>query len=205
MTKNFLKLLYLGILCVPIGVSGQVTATFSVDMPENPLEVDAGPNQIFDGESSVILGGDPTATGGNGEYTYEWVPSEYLDNPTISNPTIINLDGPITFTLTVNDPGGLCEKEAQVFVDYTLSSTLPVKNDVGLFPNPFDEFLRLKSIEPINEVMVTDMTGKTILVQRNLQVTEYQMETTEFIAGVYFFVIRFSDGSTSVKKLCKIH
>lgn len=205
MTKIFLQLFCLGILCIPIGAVGQVTATFSVDMPENPLEVDAGPNQIYDGESTVILGGDPTAMGGNGEYTYEWVPSEYLDNPTLANPTMINLDGPMTFTLTVHDPGALCEKQAEVFVDYTLSSTKSPKPDVGVFPNPFNEMVRLSSDRAITELMVTDMTGKTLLVERNLQVTKYQIETTEFISGLYFFVIRFSDGSTSVQKLCKIN
>lgn len=185
--------------------NAQDNIIFSVNQPENPLVIDAGPDLIYDGEAALTLGGAPTAAGGFGDYTYAWEPAEYLDDPTLANPTVTDLDGPILFTLTVSDPGALCEKQAEVFVDYSLGTLNGKRPEVSAFPNPFTEAVQLESTAPILEIAVTDMTGQSIALLRNLQAEQYRLETAPLAVGMYFFIIRFADGSTTVKKLCKVH
>ena len=194
----------LWLLC-SLAASAQTTLSFAIDQPESPLMADAGPDLNYDGETTLSLGGAPTATGGFGEYSYAWEPAAYLDDPTAPNPVITNLDAPTTFTLTVSDPGALCEKQAEVFVDYALSTVSGMAAEVRAFPNPFTEAIQFESNAPILEITVTDMTGQSIALHRNLQTDQYRLETAPLAVGMYFFIIRFADGSTTVKKLCKVH
>jgi len=192
------------LLC--LGGHAQEVHIISVNQPEHPLRIDAGPDQVYDGHTAIVLGGEPSALGGFGDYTYRWEPAEYLDDATAANPTVINLDGPMTFTLTVHDPGALCNKVAEVSVEYAaLSANDLTKDDLRIFPNPFVEAVNLESTKTIEEVRVTDMTGQIIAVHRNVQSTIYRLETDPLAMGMYFFIIRFADGSTTMTKLCKIH
>lgn len=183
----------------------QLNLSFAVNQPDNPLTADAGPDQVYDGSSAVVLGGTPAATGGFGDYSYQWEPAAYLDDPNAANPTVTNLDSPVTFTLTVSDPGALCEKQAAVFVDYLLGTHHAGAPEARAFPNPFTEHVRFESSAPIIEIVVTDMTGQSIAAHRNLNTEQTQIDSAPLAVGMYFFIIRFADGSTTVKKLCKVH
>lgn len=55
-------------------------------------------------DESVVL--EPTVTGGDGNYTYEWSPSESLSEPTIANPTATPAQT-TTYSLTVTDGVGV--------------------------------------------------------------------------------------------------
>lgn len=193
------------VLCCLNGRAQNAAITISVNQPEIPLTVEAGADQLYDGNASIVLGGEPTAMGGFGEYTYQWQPAEYLDDATIANPTIIKLDGPTTFTLTVSDPGALCSKVAQVLVDFALALPELQLQDVRMYPNPFMDAVTLESTAPISEIRVTDLTGQVITMYQNLEANKYRLETDPLAVGIYFFIIRFADGSTTVQKLCKIH
>jgi len=52
----------------------------------HPLIAEAGPNQKICFDQTVIIGGNPTATGGASPYTYKWTPTTGLDNPAVANP-----------------------------------------------------------------------------------------------------------------------
>ena len=54
---------------------------------------------------SVIIGGSPTASGGNGIYTYSWTPSAGLNDTTLANPTASPSDT-TTYIVTVTDSNG---------------------------------------------------------------------------------------------------
>ena len=70
-----------------------------------PLSADAGPDQTVCPESSVILGGSPSATGGLPPYTYSWSPSAGLSSTSVSNPSATPADA-TSYTLTVTDDTG---------------------------------------------------------------------------------------------------
>ena len=205
------KILFRALLCAAAGLlyaqpaCAQHSLTFSVDQPESPLTVDAGEDLNYDGSTDLILGGMPTATGGYGDYTFQWEPAEFLDDPTAPNPSVIGLDAPTTFTLTVSDPGALCTKQSQVFVDFALGTADESAPEVIAFPNPFTDAVTFKSNAQIQTLTVTDMTGKIIAQEGIVSAKNFRFETGTMAPGLYLFNIRFTDGSTIAKKLCKIH
>lgn len=71
-----------------------------------PLVADAGAAlTICEGEK-VVLGGDPTASGGDGSYRYRWTPADKLPIDTVSNPETFQLTDTVMFYLTVTDSSG---------------------------------------------------------------------------------------------------
>lgn len=74
-----------------------------VDIPEPPeVEADAGEDALICPGGSYVLGGSPTAVVGVAPFTYEWQPTDGLDDPTASNPTA-SPDGTNTYVVTVTD------------------------------------------------------------------------------------------------------
>jgi len=73
-----------------IFVTGFSTATgvFQLNLScTPPMSVNAGSDVTICQGTSTVIGGAPTATGGNPPYTYLWSPSGSLDNASIANPT----------------------------------------------------------------------------------------------------------------------
>ena len=74
------------------------------------LTADAGPDQSVNlddnpvGVNAVLAG---SATGGDGNYTYSWSPTQGLSNSGIANPGFTaSGEGTFVFTLTVTDGDG---------------------------------------------------------------------------------------------------
>jgi len=179
----------------------QTTVTFTIEQPETPFEVDAGPDLVYIGES-LGLGGEPSAIGGFGEYAYSWEPAEALDDAGSANPNIIDLVGPTTFTLECTDVQGNCVKEDEVFVDFQLSTTQQGNYNLSIYPNPFDEQVQIKSDLPISQMTVFDITGKTLTQLNNLGST-YQWNTHQLNSGIYLIQIQLENGTLLNQKLCK--
>ena len=79
-------------------------ATDSVRITVSPaMNVNAGRDTVLCYGSSVQLGGNPVVTGGLGNYTYNWSPSQFLTGTTIPNPVAQNVTSNITYTLIVTD------------------------------------------------------------------------------------------------------
>ena len=66
-----------------------------------PLEVNvsADPGELCQGGTSQLLA---AASGGSGNYTYQWQPAESLSDPSIPNP-VATPDATTTYTVSVND------------------------------------------------------------------------------------------------------
>lgn len=67
------------------------------------LVANAGPDIKACYNTSVTIGGTPSANGGNPPYKYLWQPSTFLNSTTVSNPIASGLSADITYTLTVTD------------------------------------------------------------------------------------------------------
>ena len=79
-------------LCLlAIGLSAQTT-----------FSVDAGPYRKICPGTSTTLGGNPTASGGSGNYQYVWHPGKHLSDSTISKP-IATPNTTTTYTVFVTD------------------------------------------------------------------------------------------------------
>ncbi|MGH7452121.1 MAG: hypothetical protein ACRENG_12300, partial [bacterium] len=77
------------------------------------LQADAGPDQAFCSGGSATIGGNPTASGGSGSYTYSWSPSAGLDANNVANPIA---SPAVTTTYTVTITEGNCTATDQVTV-----------------------------------------------------------------------------------------
>ncbi|HTA63177.1 MAG TPA: gliding motility-associated C-terminal domain-containing protein [Bacteroidia bacterium] len=75
-----------------IGLSAQTT-----------LLVDAGAYRKICPGTSTKIGGNPTASGGSGNYTYKWQPTTSVSDSTISNP-IATPNTTTIYTVFVTDP-----------------------------------------------------------------------------------------------------
>ncbi len=88
-------------------INGCVNADTQVTVVTPILVVDAGADQTICNNISINLGGSPTASGGTTPYTYSWMPTDYLDDPTASNPLFTPTAIPsYSYTVTVTDANG---------------------------------------------------------------------------------------------------
>ena len=84
--------------------------------PNGPhAEAGFGNNTICSG-GTVLLGGSPTVTGGNGPYTYSWLPVTGLNNPSSANP-IATISTNTTYVVLVTDASG-CHDIDSVSITY---------------------------------------------------------------------------------------
>ncbi|MEM9052172.1 MAG: hypothetical protein AAGC47_08995, partial [Bacteroidota bacterium] len=162
MIKAYLKFLLIGIIAIPMSSAAQVSATFKVEMPQNRMYVDAGYNQEYSEQKSIYLGGQPSAFGGSGDYTFKWSPAHLLDDPYSPNPEVIRLDQSTYFKLKVKDLKTGCELEDEVVVFYPTSKSKEKEVEIELFPNPFQEIVQFRSNESIQHLTVLDLTGRVV-------------------------------------------
>ena len=192
-----------GVFLICFGAQAQTTISFSVDQPDSPLSVDAGEDLAYDGETPLILGGEPTASGGFEQYTYLWDNAEFLSDATIPNPEVTSLDASTTFTVSVTDVDGNCIKEDEVFVDFTLSAIRLERTDLKAFPNPFDDQLTIESSEKVTSFTIFDITGRMVQSETIQKDGEFVISTAHYPSGIYLFEFHFENGLTRNLKLCR--
>ena len=71
----------------------------------NPCNIDAGDDQSICTGGSTLLGGNPSASGGDDSFVYSWSPVLGLDDPTSPNPLASPALTTI-YTLTIDDEAG---------------------------------------------------------------------------------------------------
>jgi len=81
------------------GISTQ-TDDVTITVNEPPITEAGDDIAIYNGETATLNG---SVTGNSNSYSYLWSPAEYLDDPTIPNPTTIPLSSSVVFTLTGTD------------------------------------------------------------------------------------------------------
>lgn len=109
--------------------SGNSSAIF---INVNPLPLaSAGSNSTICSDSSVIIGGSPTASAGTGPYTYAWSPSVGLNSPTFSNPTA-NPAINTTYSVTVTDSLGCAASVSTMLVTVNPAPNVSAGSDVSI-------------------------------------------------------------------------
>ncbi len=63
---------------------------------------------------NILLGGNPSATGGAAPYTYVWNPVSWLNSPTVANPTASSLMSNMVYYLTIVDAAGCTSIDSAV-------------------------------------------------------------------------------------------
>lgn len=70
-------------------------------------------------------------------------------------------------------------------------------SDVEIFPNPVNDFLNIKADKNISSVILSDISGKTVLGKQRVN----SLNMSDIAAGIYFLTIKLSDKTTVVKKV----
>lgn len=113
------------------GSPGGEQAMWRIRFKVSCATADAGTDTSFCVGGSAVLGGNPTASGPNGPFSYSWSPAAYLDDPTAANPTATPPLGTTVFTVQVTDATGC------IVIDDVTITTFPYDNVqfVGLLAN----------------------------------------------------------------------
>ena len=100
----------------------------TINVGVHPLIVaDAGVDSLLCDPGSIVLGGVPTGTGGNGALSYAWSPAAGLSSPTSPNPSV-NVTGTQTYTVTITDQSN-CQTTDQVTVGLNPAINVDAGND----------------------------------------------------------------------------
>ncbi len=152
------------------------------------------------------------------DHVYSWSPTTGLSctdclTPMYTLPTTPFPSGPVTYTLTINDPITGCsaiEEVTFVIIDNTSTSEIPQSlTSWEIFPNPVVEYstLNYELSNPSQiSIEIYDLIGKQIayIVDENQPAGEYQYAIGQHLknqsAGVYFISMQIN-GQRVTKKL----
>ena len=181
----------------------QTVALFTVDQPAQFL-VDAGMQQTYSGVA-VTLGGQPTATGGGATYTYSWVPTTGLEDPTMANPILSALSATTVFTVSVRDVASGCVKSSavEVIADGTIG-VFELNDRVGpVYPNPTANELTVEAQEGITAITLRSLTGQEVMRRAYPASSTAKLYLNEVPDGLYLLTITLASGHQITHKLCK--
>ena len=164
--KRFVVFPILSMYC--LGVLSQNHVEVNIRQPA-VLQANAGPDTIIDKGAIVQIGGSPTATGGSGEYSFSWTPSDHVSDPAVSNPNAIPQD-PMTYYVTVTDAMGCTSMDSAV-VTVVEPTSLPEQEAAAQIkimpnPNPGSFTIELDHISSRQEIqiMIMDIAGRPVYV-----------------------------------------
>lgn len=200
----FLAFFLFLILVFDQNIKSQTSVKLNVNQASE-LNADAGQDVSIDVGNSNVLGGSPTASGGTGNYLYQWSPVEYLTNSETANPTV-SPPGNVNFSLTVTDEKG-CSATDDVLV-IVIGGT-PVNEAYEdsyfrIFPNPSTGKFTISIsnfTSPEVKIIIFNITGQIIyqdLIRNTDNSINTDIDISDFSKGSYF--IRIEGDSDTIHK-----
>ncbi|MCI5056086.1 MAG: gliding motility-associated C-terminal domain-containing protein [Flavobacteriales bacterium] len=119
--------------------------SITIDYNQSP-RADAGPDIESCGLFTDTLGGLPTASGGTGPYTYEWLPALGLDDSSLANPNL-NLSADTFYVVKITDAKGCTA------IDTLFTSFGSVTADFDMIPESY--------FAPVNVYFDNNSSGAT--------------------------------------------
>jgi hypothetical protein len=126
----------------------------------------------------------------------EWCGS---DSPGLVKAT--NVDGVLTISFHSDESGNGTGWSAVVSCIPTVSVNELTAEVIRIYPNPIsDENATIESVDPIDQVTLIDVQGKTIIEEKLGGVKMHSIKTGNLVPGIYFLRI-VTSRSTMVKQL----
>jgi len=148
-------------------LSAQRHIDFHIQLPE-PLVANAGNEIDVFPDSWAVIGGSPSATGGQEPFSFLWTPGTYLNDSSLSNPTATPEES-ITYVLLVTDYNN-CTAIDSIHINVITTS---IANDLKSEKTPLVQYLAESKIIRVyfnNELpdnsnyflAVRDLSGRTL-------------------------------------------
>lgn len=166
------------------------TDTINVGFYEFP-QADAGSDQSIEKGESVQIGGDPTAIGGSGDYSYSWSPENGLDDTGASNPHASPSDT-TDYILVVEDENGCIDRDTVTVYVETITSIGEISSRaVKIYPNPARDKLNIVFAEDLKSDYVIRLSNsqgltKTVKEIKRQSRKKQTIDLSTFASGVYF-------------------
>ena len=160
------------------------------------VEVFAEPDVVEEGQSCLL---EVEVSGGDGNYTYSWTPTETLDDPTSPFPTATPVDPVTTYTVTVTDGQGETAT-GEVTVTIRNWSVNESSSRWTVYPNPNKGSF---TIEATGEFTYTIINGIGQQVVSGKAIDKATVNETELSQGVYFLRLHNANETKTVKIIVK--
>lgn len=142
------------------------------------------------GEPEVIAHGTLEVTGSVGTWTMFAVPFTYFSNAT-PDTAFIQFAASKSFSSPVE--GSLMKVDDLAFVGSVGMDETSAAPHVQLHPSPTSDVLHIASSERISDVLVMDLTGRTVMA-RTMNAERLTLNVEELPAGRYFVRMRSANG-----------
>lgn len=176
-----------------IKVFAQTHVSVSVNQPTQ-LIVNVDLDTTIPPGESVLIGGNPTASGGSGAYIYNWQPAGSLDNNSISNPLATPASG-TTYNLIVTDANNCTTSgEANVRIEgQTEVKSIDLASDVlAVFPVPAYNLLHIEmnNIKGRYNLEIISINGDKVKSEQNIDAeSDYSIDVSKYKSGLYLLRI----------------
>lgn len=153
------------------------------------LNVSSSPSIICTGQTATLT------VGGANSYTWSNGSNSSL---VVTTPTITT-----SYTVTGNNFTGCSSLPSIITVTVTncdgINEYAKGKNTVSIYPNPNNGIFTVSSIEMIDEVFVTDVAGKIIYSNKNINGYIVGLDLLLSVKGLYFISVKTSAGLNNFK------
>ncbi len=160
----------------------------------DPLEVEvyADPEVVEEGQSSQLTA---LASGGDGNYTYQWEFDETLSDPNIANPVATPTAEETTYNVTVTDgEGNIATGSVTVRIrDWNVSEST---NSLRVYPNPTKGVIQIEGVNVSTGYRLFNSTGQVFL--QGVTESDLRIESN-LSSGIYFMVLSNSSGVSTRK------
>ena len=160
------------------------------------LTVSADPEVINEGDRSQLTA---VVTGGAGDYTYQWEPTETLDNPSICCPIATPTEPETTYHVTVTDgDGNTISGEVTISIqDWSVPEDSFVPH---IYPNPNNGSFTIDVRDKVNYQLIDEL-GQVVL--SGVCDGKTQVDAQNLQQGLYFLRLLGNSGTKTVKLIIK--
>jgi gliding motility-associated-like protein len=167
--------------------NGQCIQNDSVVVSVNPIpSVNAGPDVTITAGATAQLKGSSATPGA----IYSWTPVQYIDNPTVPNPTV-NPPEETAYTLSVTTPGGGCGTASDKVI-VTVLGEVVIPNTFTPNGDGINDSWQIKGLSAYSNcrVSVYNRYGQLLFSQKGYSVPWNGMyNNTNLPIGTYYYII----------------
>jgi hypothetical protein len=206
--KTKILLIFLCLICQGLSkvILSQTAVTVTVSQPDALLAY-AGSDITLTKGQIFTLGGIPVATGGAGNYSYEWSPASGLNSQAVANP-MLTANATTSYVLTVTDAIG-CKATDKIKITVGQASAIDnlTADNISISPNPATYIVMVDLPASGNAYQLTLLSydGKQVWsgqAQSFNSPVKQEIDLGSAASGLYILYIKNGD-NTWVRKIVK--